>query len=35
MNLLGKTALVTGSTSGIGLGISKVLSQAGAQVILN
>ncbi|CTQ25125.1 3-hydroxybutyrate dehydrogenase [Klebsiella variicola] len=35
MNLHGKTALVTGSTSGIGLGIAKVLAQAGAQVILN
>ena len=30
MNLHGKTALVTGSTSGIGLGIAKVLVQAGA-----
>lgn len=35
MNLHGKTALVTGSTSGIGLGIAKVLAQAGAQMILN
>lgn len=35
MNLHGKTALVTGSTSGIGLGIAKVLAQAGAQVVLN
>ncbi|CAH5628006.1 D-beta-hydroxybutyrate dehydrogenase [Klebsiella pneumoniae] len=32
MNLHGKTALVTGSTSGIGLGIAKVLAQAGAQL---
>lgn len=35
MNLNGKTALVTGSTSGIGLGIAKVLAQAGAQLVLN
>ncbi|HHG8771959.1 TPA: 3-hydroxybutyrate dehydrogenase, partial [Raoultella planticola] len=35
MNLNGKVALVTGSTSGIGLGIAKVLAQAGAQLILN
>lgn len=35
MNLHGKTALVTGSTSGIGLGIAKVLAQAGAQLVLN
>lgn len=35
MNLTGKTALVTGSTSGIGLGIAQVLAQAGASLILN
>lgn len=35
MNLTGKTALVTGSTSGIGLGIAQVLAQAGATLILN
>ena len=35
MNLNGKTALVTGSTSGIGLGIAGVLAKAGAQLILN
>ena len=35
MNLHGKTALVTGSTSGIGLGIAKVLAQAGAQLVIN
>lgn len=34
-SLNGKTALVTGSTSGIGLGIALVLAEAGAQVILN
>lgn len=35
MNLNGKTSLVTGSTSGIGLGIARVLAKAGAQLILN
>lgn len=33
--LKGKTALVTGSLSGIGLGIAKSLSAAGANVVLN
>ncbi|MED5619158.1 3-hydroxybutyrate dehydrogenase [Ideonella sp. BN130291] len=33
--LNGKTALVTGSTSGIGLGIATSLAQQGANVILN
>jgi 3-hydroxybutyrate dehydrogenase len=31
----GKTALVTGSTSGIGLGIARVLAREGADVIIN
>ena len=33
--LQGKTALVTGSTSGIGLGIAQALAQQGANIILN
>ena len=33
--LLGKTALVTGSTSGIGLGIAKSLAKQGANIVLN
>jgi 3-hydroxybutyrate dehydrogenase len=33
--LKGKTALVTGSTSGIGLGIAKALAAQGANVMLN
>ena len=33
--LKGKTALVTGSTSGIGLGIACALAQRGANIVLN
>jgi 3-hydroxybutyrate dehydrogenase len=33
--LKGKTALVTGSTSGIGLGIAKALALQGANIVLN
>ena len=33
--LKGKTALVTGSTSGVGLGIAKALAQEGANIVLN
>jgi 3-hydroxybutyrate dehydrogenase len=33
--LTGKTALVTGSTSGIGLGIARTLAMHGARVMLN
>ncbi|MDP3548394.1 MAG: 3-hydroxybutyrate dehydrogenase [Phreatobacter sp.] len=35
MNLAGKSAIVTGSTSGIGLAIATALAQAGADVMLN
>jgi 3-hydroxybutyrate dehydrogenase len=34
-NLAGRNAIVTGSTSGIGLGIAASLAGAGANVMLN
>ncbi|HVY88443.1 MAG TPA: 3-hydroxybutyrate dehydrogenase [Hyphomonadaceae bacterium] len=34
-NLEGRTAIVTGSTSGIGLGVAEALAQRGATVVLN
>ena len=35
MALTGKTAVVTGSNSGIGLGVARELARAGANVVLN
>jgi len=35
MTLKGKTALVTGSTSGIGLGVAQQLARQGAHIVLN
>jgi 3-hydroxybutyrate dehydrogenase len=35
MQLKGKTALITGSTSGIGLGIAEAMAREGADVVIN
>ncbi len=35
MSLKGKTAVVTGSNSGIGLGVARELARAGASIVLN
>ena len=35
MSLSGKTAIITGSNSGIGLGIAREVAKAGADVVLN
>ena len=35
MSLKGKTAIITGSNSGIGLGVARELARAGAHVVLN
>ncbi|MCA0920749.1 3-hydroxybutyrate dehydrogenase [Pseudooceanicola nanhaiensis] len=35
MSLKGKTAIITGSNSGIGLGVARELAKAGADVVLN
>ena len=35
MTLTGKTAIITGSNSGIGLGIAESLAKAGADVVIN
>ena len=35
MQLKGKTAIITGSNSGIGLGVARELARAGADVVLN
>src|SRR5262245_37917266 len=33
--LAGKVSLITGSTSGIGLGIARALAAAGSEIVLN
>lgn len=35
MSLSGKTAVITGSNSGIGLGVARELAKAGANIVLN
>lgn len=35
MTLVGKTAVITGSNSGIGLGVAQELAKAGADIVLN
>jgi len=35
MSLTGKTAIITGSNSGIGLGVARELAKSGANVVLN
>lgn len=35
MELSGKRAVITGSTSGIGLGIARAMAKAGADIVLN
>ncbi|KZY30188.1 3-hydroxybutyrate dehydrogenase, partial [Roseovarius sp. HI0049] len=35
MSVSGKTAIVTGSNSGIGLGVARELAKAGAEVVIN
>ena len=35
MSLKGKTAIITGSNSGIGLGVARALAAEGADIVLN